>query len=438
MAAAVRMCVFGLLLAWPSQAASPSRDVKALFEQATAAETARQFDKALDCYLKCHLAGERSAVLREHIHDCFRQAAQIRRHGDPAFREYIRALPPAEALNLYAEVIEKLSTHHMEKEKAKPGKLFALGIQEIDRALQQSNFRKQNLAGVSNAKLAAFQQTLKDDWVLRQPASAREARIAMQELVRTAQADIQLQPASSLILEAICGASAGLDEGTTYLPPSQVKEKSTESTISRVEILDAMTGIGLITIRRFRESTGQEFEQAFQRLKTEGLKALVLDLRGNSGGSFPAAISLAGRFVPGGVLVTTMAQVPEFDTRVFSSSSGMMAVDLPLVVLVDAKTMSAAEVFASAVKEQNRATLVGMATFGKGTIQSPLPLESAEEIEYIRKPRSGLLVVSVAKIFQANGTALHQNGVVPHIIEANADSQLRLARERAAELIEMR
>ena len=431
MTASMRLSFLGMLVSLPLLAAPPdATQPKVLLAQAEAAKAANRFDKALDLYLKTWLAGERSAEVREQIHDCLRQTAQNRRHRDPAFRQYILALQPAEALSLYAEIVEKLSTHHAEKEKAKPEKLFALSLQEIERALNEAAFRKQNLPGVSDAKLAKFVRSLKEEWLQRLPKTPRECRAALQELVRAAQNDLQLAEPTAIVLEAICGACAGLDESTVYLAPPQVKEKpNTEPTISRAEIIDSMTGVGIIAISRFHESTPMEFEAAFNRLKDAGLRSLILDLRGNGGGSFTAAIRLAERFVPGGVIATTTGQVPEFEGRVFSSSTGMNAIDTPLILLVDGKTMSSAEIFASAIKDQGRATLIGMPTFGKGSVQSPLTLSAADDA----KAHSGLLIVTIAKVLNRNGEPLHGVGVIPDVIEPEPELQLRLG-VRAAEL----
>ncbi|CAN5270453.1 hypothetical protein BH11PLA2_BH11PLA2_12500 [soil metagenome] len=431
------------MMAVPSTAAPTTptiEDGKALLAKAAAAETAKQYDKALDLYLRSYLAGQRSGEVRDQIHNCLRLTAQTKRHRDQAFRQFVLALPPSEALNLYAEIVQKLSTHHADKDKAKPQRLFALSLQEIERALSDAAFRKQNLPKASDAKLAKFIKSLKEEWPLRLPATSREARAALQELVRTALSELMLSETTSLILEAICGASGGLDESTMYLAPSQVPDKTdVEPSVTRSEMIDPMAGVGLIAIGRFRETTVTEFDLALQRLKEAGLRSLVLDLRGNSGGSFLAAIRLAERFVPAGALVSTIGQLTEIDGRVYSSASGMTALDVPLVVLVDARTMSAAEVFASAVKDAGRATLIGMNTFGKGSVQSPVPLDSADDADTAHgKPRTGTLMVTIAKVLTSNGTPLHGAGVAPHVIEPESTLQMRLATQRAAELTGMR
>ncbi len=420
MTAALRATLVGIILASPVYAATPEK-VKATLARAALAEADRKFDKALDLYLRSYLGGERTSDVRERIHDCLRQAAQTRRHRDPAFRKYVQDLSPADALNLYAEIVGKPATHPAEKDKATPGRLFTLSLQEIERALADPRFRTLHLAATNPEKIRRFVRSLKDEWTQRLPASTRESRAALQELVRHAQTDLAMSEVSPLILEAICGACGGLDETTRYIPPAVVKEQPSEATVLRAEMVDLMAGVGVIRIGRFGDSTPQEFEEAFSRLRMEGMRSLVLDLRGNTGGSLVAALTLAEAFVPGGILASTTAQVPEFSERVFTSMSGMNAHDAPLVVLVDARTMSAAEVFASAVKENNRATLIGVPTFGKGSVQAPLTAGQ------------GKLIVTIAKVLTASGVPLNGAGVVPHVLEPDPEMQMRLAISRAGD-----
>ncbi len=109
--------------------------------------------------------------------------------------------------------------------------------------------------------------------------------------------------------------------------------------------------------------------------------AASLDLRGNHGGSFLAAIETARRLLPSGVIVSTQGQLSDVANQVFSSASGTSAHDIPLVVLVDAETASAAEVLAAALKDNDRAKIIGMPSFGKGSVQYPLPLVTFEDID---------------------------------------------------------
>ena len=196
-------------------------------------------------------------------------------------------------------------------------------------------------------------------------------------------------------------------------------------------------GIGYIRLGGFRSTTPAELDDALVRLRDRGLRALVLDLRGNTGGLFSVGIQVAQRFIPSGIIATTQGQAAEFANRVFSSDSGMAALDLPVVLLIDTKTMSSAEVVAGALKDHSRATLIGMPTFGKGAIQYPFPLRRAEDGADAGglRTRSGVLIVTIAKAFSPRGAAIHRVGVMPDVIEPDPQRQLELALARALELV---
>jgi C-terminal peptidase prc len=196
--------------------------------------------------------------------------------------------------------------------------------------------------------------------------------------------------------------------------------------------------VGYARIGSFTTATPHELDDAINRLKASGARALVLDLRGNMGGSFIAGVETAKRLLPSGLIVTTQGQASEVDNVPFSSDSGMTAHDIPVVVLVDAETASAAEVFAAALKDNNRAALVGMPTFGKGAIQYPLRLSVLDEPDDTGKPKankSGAVRLTIAKLIAPRGGAINGIGIAPHILEADPTRQLELAVIRASELV---
>ena len=134
-------------------------------------------------------------------------------------------------------------------------------------------------------------------------------------------------------------------------------------------------GIGYLRVANFQKTTLQELDSALVRLRSEGMRVLVMDLRGNPGGLFAAAVQMADRFLPAGVIVTTQGQVRAY-AKTYLAQNPLAATDVPLVVLVDGDTASAAEVVAAALKENERAVLVGQPTFGKGSIQKLIPLQT--------------------------------------------------------------
>jgi carboxyl-terminal processing protease len=198
------------------------------------------------------------------------------------------------------------------------------------------------------------------------------------------------------------------------------------------QILDPGSGIGYLQLAGFQKTTIQEMDEAIARLRMEGMKVLILDLRGNPGGLFGVAVQVAERFLAEGVIVSTQSQVPAFNR--IHEAHNMGALTFPLVVLVDGDTASAAEIVAGALKENQRGTLVGQTTFGKGTSQRLVRLETAP---------AGIRI-TLARFFSPTGQAYSGRGVSPHIfvertsMDMAMDLQLRRAMEVATQLAAMR
>jgi carboxyl-terminal processing protease len=188
-------------------------------------------------------------------------------------------------------------------------------------------------------------------------------------------------------------------------------------------------GVGYVRIANFQKTTLHELDSALARLRSEGMRVLVLDLRGNPGGAFAAAVQIADRFLPYGVIVSAQGQVRAF-AKTYVAQNPLTALDVPLVVLVDGDTASAAEVVAGALKDNDRAVLVGQQTYGKGTIQKLLPLQAG----------SGLYL-TLARLYGPRGQAVSGAGVTPHVLEPRRagmkDFQLDVALEQATRLLAM-
>ncbi len=206
-------------------------------------------------------------------------------------------------------------------------------------------------------------------------------------------------------------------------------------TVYGAELLPAKDGVGYARLGSFRDSTARELDDVVISLKNRGMRSLILDLRGNPGGQFGAGVQVAQRFLPAGIVVTTEGQLGEFAGRVFSSDSGMAAWDVPLVLLVDGETASAAEVVAAALKDHNRATLVGLPTYGKGMIQYPVRLAALDLPDDPGRGKSGSVKVTIARFVSPRGTPINGTGVSPHVLEADPRRQFDLAVERAADLL---
>ena len=352
-----------------------------------------------------------------------RAAGQAARHRDPAFLLFAQSLTPADALNVYAEVLEKLGQSHPDPRGSAPAKLYAQGLVELGRALDDAGFRDAYLPGTPDDRRVAFQRGLREEWKARRPATARDARQAVYDLLIEAQLTLNLRTPAALVLEFVCGACQGLDDYTQFLTaiPEAV---AAMTTVPEAVLLAGQNGVGYLRLSAFREFTVRELEEAVARLRGDGLRVLIIDLRGNPGGLLQVAVAVAQKFQAHGIIATTESRTPEFAGRVFSSDSGGTAWDVPLVVLIDGKTMSAAEVVAAAWKEQQRATLVGAPSYGKGVVQAAP-----------QKLHKGALIVTIAKLFGPLGKPLDGAGVTPHHLEADPARQLDLAVLKALELV---
>jgi len=149
---------------------------------------------------------------------------------------------------------------------------------------------------------------------------------------------------------------------------------------------------GYISQTGFSDGVGAEMREAVKRLKSEGMKTLVLDLRGNGGGLMNEAAEIVSIFVPKGTLVVTAKGREEGSTYSIKTTKDPVDVQLPVIVLVDAASASASEIVAGALQDMDRATIMGTRTFGKGLVQSIRNL-----------PYGGEMKVTTAKYYTPSG-----------------------------------
>ena len=169
--------------------------------------------------------------------------------------------------------------------------------------------------------------------------------------------------------------------------------------------------IGKMTISYFQESTLQEVKDGLAALHAAGMKVLILDLRGNPGGLFKSAVEIAELFLPEGIIVVSQTHL-HFKDRKLSGTIRAEQPDallMPMVVLIDGETASAAEVLAGALKDNGRAKLVGQTTFGKGSIQCVIPLDKPH---FERMPAG--IRITVAKLLSPSWQPYSGKGIQPH------------------------
>ena len=161
-------------------------------------------------------------------------------------------------------------------------------------------------------------------------------------------------------------------------------------------------GYGYIRISEFNELTGDDFDAALKALQSDGaLRGLVLDLRDNPGGVLDAAVAVADEFLDGGTIVTAGGRAVDA-TFTISAQPGDVLHGAPLDVLVDADSASAAEIVAGALQDHQRARLLGQTTFGKGSVQTVIPLE-----------QGGALKLTTSHYRTPSGAYIDGRGIMP-------------------------
>ena len=181
-------------------------------------------------------------------------------------------------------------------------------------------------------------------------------------------------------------------------------------------------GYAYARITRFNKRTGSEFEDALDTLSAaRPITGLVLDVRGNSGGILPASVEVAGALLHGGV-VTTMRSRPTAPSQTYRAPPGDALSGAPVVVLIDGKAASASEIVAGALQDRRRAILLGETSFGKGTVQSLVPLSGAQGLK-----------LTTGHYFTPSGNSIHDAGIRPDVEADPTDSEALLA--QAVELL---
>lgn len=138
--------------------------------------------------------------------------------------------------------------------------------------------------------------------------------------------------------------------------------------------------LGYISINRFSETTDREFKEAVQKLKSQGMKKLILDLRNNPGGLLSEAVKVADEFLPSGKLIVyTKGRLPEYNEEFYATEKGVLE-NIPVIILVNQGTASGSEIVAGAIQDWDRGLVVGDTTFGKGLVQRQFPLNDGSAI----------------------------------------------------------
>ena len=173
--------------------------------------------------------------------------------------------------------------------------------------------------------------------------------------------------------------------------------------VDNVKIIDSQYGVGYFKLTSFQKTTGRDVDAALWKLHEQGMKQLIIDLRGNPGGLLKAAVDVADKFVYEGLIVATRGRSPreDFDHRGQIAGTWRM----PLVVLIDHDSASASEILAGAIRDHRRGTVVGEKSYGKGSVQGIFPLSAA----------SVGVRLTTAKWYTPGGHAISGAGITPDV-----------------------
>jgi carboxyl-terminal processing protease len=218
---------------------------------------------------------------------------------------------------------------------------------------------------------------------------------------------------------------------TVFRPSSnQLKDYQLTREVINVDMVKDINGkkefplddskIGYIRLVQFGEKTSDDLETALKKLKKQGMKGLVLDLRWNPGGLLEQAVGVCEKFMPRGQLVvTTEGRNAAQNSSRFANGRGDELKGAPMVVLVNLGSASASEIVAGCLQDVKRALVLGERTFGKGSVQSILPLQDGSALR-----------LTTAKYYTPSHKVIHEEGITPDIVvpmteEEDHDIQLQ-------------
>lgn len=208
-----------------------------------------------------------------------------------------------------------------------------------------------------------------------------------------------------------------------YVKVTLTRRRVESPTVKFVMLDDWMAHI---QITEFGDVTVDQFAEALATAKEYGAKGLILDLRGNPGGNLSAVVDICNMILPRGMIVYTEDKAGK---REEYKSDGKHELNMPLVVLVDTNSASAAEIMAGAIKDYGIGVLVGTTTFGKGIVQQIIPLQDGSAIK-----------LTISAYYTPNGNNIHGIGIEPDVVcefdseayygsEERPDNQLEMAKE---------
>lgn len=440
-----------------------------------------------------------------------------RRHAEPAFRQQLARLDETTARRVYAEVLARIGSHHVENPDFT--RLAGRGRLAIDVALEDPTFMALHGTQATPERRTAYRDQVERIVASRPVGTQHDAETVAAWIARAAHSILGIPPAVTL-LEMSAAAVGGLDEYSAFLTNGQLddlyaqiegnfvglgvelksaadgllvvhvipgspaersgiragdhlvgvggrslggmtvdeaahllqgpegslvtlailrhpaparavtvrREHVEVPSVEQPRIVDRAAGVAALKVTSFQKTTATDLESALRRLDAAGMKSLVVDLRGNPGGLLSAAVDVADLFLERGLVVATRGRSPEEDFNYSAGRPGTWR--MPLVLIIDGDSASSSEIFAGAIRDHGRGTIVGSRSYGKGSIQGIFPLDAA-----------GVgMRLTTAKFFSPKGLPYSGVGVEPDVTvhvtarpldgagaAADADSDVALA-----------
>lgn len=206
-----------------------------------------------------------------------------------------------------------------------------------------------------------------------------------------------------------------------YIDLEVTRDKVDVPTVEH-KMLDKSKGIGYIQITQFEEVTYDQFKEALDDLKKRGMKSVIFDLRNNPGGLYDTVCEMLDDLLPEGTLVYTKDK----DGNKQEKKSEANFLDMPMVVLQNENSASASEIFAGAIQDFGAGKIVGTQSFGKGIVQSIIPLSDGSAVK-----------LTVEKYYTPKGVNIHGKGITPDVkVEISKDGKKDNQLQKAIEVIE--
>lgn len=183
--------------------------------------------------------------------------------------------------------------------------------------------------------------------------------------------------------------------------------------------------IGYVKLTQFQETTAQDLANALKSLKDSGMNSLILDLRNNPGGLLQSAVDVSEQFLPPKHLVVSIKGRSGEKMDYYTENLRATYTDIPMIVIVNQGSASASEIVAGALQDWGRALIIGVQTFGKGSVQSLIPLSDGSALK-----------LTTAKYYTPKGKSIHTVGIMPDIIvklESKSGKEVPVIREKDLE-----